>query len=83
MPSRRFDAVLITTVEADSVEEAERIIRNFADGLAMTENAPFTGVVDPGEYDNDGQRVFYLHSLDEDSQCGGAEDGWHLVADDD
>lgn len=79
----RFDAIIITTVKADSIEEGEDIIRTFADGLADTEHAPFTGLVDPREYDNDGQRVIYLHPLDVESSCGGAEDGWHLSLDND
>lgn len=76
----RYDAILITTVQADSPEQAERFIENFADGLADTEHAPFTGMLDAGDHDNDGQRVFYLHPLSEESECGGAEDGWHLNA---
>lgn len=75
----RVDVILITTVEADSIEQAEDLIRDFADGLADQYNAPFTGLAATGDTDNEGQRVFYLHDLDEDSRCGGADDGWHLT----
>lgn len=36
----------------------------------------------PGEYDNDGQRLFFLHPLTEASECGGAEDDWNLTIND-
>jgi hypothetical protein len=75
----RIDAILITTVEADTIEQAEDLIRDVADGLADQYSAPFTGLADTSDTDNEGQRVFYLHSLDEQSQCGGAEYGWHLT----
>lgn len=75
----RVDAILITTVEADSIEEAERFIRSFADGLADDHGAPFTGLVKLTEDPILKRRVAYLHSLDGPSPCGGAEDGWHLT----
>lgn len=76
----RYDAILITTVYAETPEQAEGFIRDFADGLADSEHAPFTGLLDTGDTDNEGRRVFYLHPLTEDSRCGGAEYGWHLDA---
>lgn len=78
----RFDAVIITTIRADTLEEGESLIRDFADGLALEYHAPFTGIVDGGDYDNDEQRVFYLHPLYEQSECGGADEDWHLTKED-
>lgn len=65
----RYDAILITTIDAPDLATAERYMQDFADGLADSENGPFTGIVDPREHDNHGQRVFYLHPIDEESQC--------------
>jgi hypothetical protein len=76
----RVDAILITTIDAPDLATAEKYMQDFADGLANDNGAPFTGLVDTGDTDNEGQRVFYLHPIDKPSPCGGAEDGWHLNA---
>ena len=65
----KYDGILITTIEAKSVEEAEKFLIDFADGLADAEQASFTAVLNTNQLDNDGQRVIYLHSLDEESDC--------------
>lgn len=65
----KYDGVIITTVAADSVAEAEKFLIDFADGLADTEQAAFTAVLYTNDTDNYGQRVIYLHSLDEESEC--------------
>jgi hypothetical protein len=70
-----FDLIMITTVEADTYEDACEWLRGFADGLSDMHGMPITSEY-PGmaEHDNDGQRVFYLMPIPADGGSASAYD---------
>lgn len=58
-----YDVALIVTVNAATYHEALIEARHLAEGIAL-EGENISAVLDY-DYDNDGQRVLYLHSEDE------------------
>lgn len=72
-----FDMALIVTVEADNYDAAIREAREIADGIVAdcdTATCPVADIISASsadedyEYDNDGQRVLYLHPITSDGQ---------------
>jgi hypothetical protein len=59
-----FDMAIIVGIEADNYAEAESITYKMADGIGDTEQI-FCFAATAFEYDNDGQRVLYLHPENE------------------
>ena len=62
--SNSYDVALLVTVTAPTYEDALIEAENIADGLGQEE--VFVSAVLDYEYDNDGQRVLYLHPIASD-----------------
>ena len=56
-----YDVALIVSIPADTYEEALNAAGHIAAGLGDTEELSVSAVLDY-EYDNEGQRVLYLHN---------------------
>jgi len=62
--NKAYTVAIILTIPAESYEEACSVADAVADNLSMDAGIGVLAILEY-EYDNDGQRVLYLHSEDE------------------